>query len=71
MITPPTHALLPYLHAAGKHAVRIMHTFTPQSVSNMLWAYATLEQCPDAAFLQVAPGTFCCLCNAAFAPLLD
>jgi hypothetical protein len=30
-----------------------MHTFTPQSIANMVWAYATLAECPDTVFLQV------------------
>ena len=30
-----------------------MHTFTPQSVANMLWAFATVDCCPDMTFLQV------------------
>ena len=38
--------------AAGQHAGRVMHTFQPQSIANMIWAFATLAQCPDAAFLQ-------------------
>lgn len=38
---------------AGKHGARVMHTFTPQSIANMIWAFATVEQCPDGAFLQV------------------
>lgn len=44
--------------AAGKHAARVMHTFTPQSIANMVWAYATLNECPDPAFFQV----LCPLC---------
>ena len=31
-----------------------MHTFTPQSIANMIWAFATVEQCPDSAFLHVS-----------------
>jgi len=46
--------------AAGRHGARVMHTFTPQSIANMIWAFATLEQCPDGAFLQ-ARGQACAI----------
>ena len=39
--------------AAGRHATRVMHTFTPQSIANMIWAFATVEQCPDSGLLHV------------------
>ena len=33
-----------------------MHVFHPQSISNLLWAFATLGECPDAALLQSLAG---------------
>ena len=35
-------------------ATQTMHAFTPQSIANFLWAYATLGKAPDAAFLRAA-----------------
>ena len=40
--------------AAGRHAARIMHTFQPQSIANMIWAYATAGEMPDPSFLQAS-----------------
>ena len=30
-----------------------MHTFQPQSIANMIWAYATKGEPPEPAYLQV------------------
>lgn len=35
-------------------AAQTMHAFTPQSIANFLWAYATLNKAPDPAFLRAA-----------------
>jgi hypothetical protein len=35
-------------------ATQTIHAFTPQSIANFLWAYATLDKPPDAAFLRAA-----------------
>ena len=35
-------------------ASQTMHAFTPQSIANFLWAYATLNKAPDSAFLRAA-----------------
>ena len=39
--------------AAAWHSRALMHTFQPQSVANMIWAYATLAHQPPEPFLQV------------------
>lgn len=48
----PPHSL----RAAARHGARVMHVFTPQSIANMIWAYATLDEWPDRAFLQARAG---------------
>lgn len=40
--------------AAAWRGVETIHAFTPQSLANFLWAYATLNIAPDPAFLRVA-----------------
>lgn len=39
--------------AAAWHSGALMHTFQPQSVANMIWAYATLAHKPCEAFLDL------------------
>jgi hypothetical protein len=50
----PCHSTCGCLPAAGKHAARIMHIFTPQSIANLLWSYATLDLCPETSLLHVS-----------------
>ena len=39
--------------AAAWHSSSLMHAFQPQSVANMIWAYATLAHNPPAHFLDL------------------
>lgn len=39
--------------AAAWHSSSLMHTFQPQSVANMIWAYATLGHQPPGEFLEL------------------
>ena len=42
------------LEDIAEKAVSIMPSFTPQAVSNTLWAFAKLGRCPSSALLKVA-----------------
>ena len=46
------------MEAAALHSRTLMTTFQPQSVANMIWAYATLAHTPPSDFLTL-------LCNHA------
>ena len=42
-----------FMNAAAWHSYVLIGSFQPQSVANMIWAYATLAHHPPAAFLDV------------------
>ncbi len=55
------HAFLPTcLHAvcaaASEHAIRTYHTFQPQSISNVVWSFATLGVEPHPELINVSQG---------------
>ncbi len=44
------------MEAAALHSRALMTTFQPQSIANMIWAYATLAHSPPSDFLTLLCG---------------